>query len=141
MSPPEVREAFKQLSLYTNAESCPMVCTVHPYTTLPLQNLTINQNKKCASAIRWTALKEYIYGTSIKTLTEKGWSQIHISSQQVFGASTDLPSHTRLVGGVLANETDPYFSWQFDGRFPCPGGCRRSDAGDRNGNGGMCVKV
>lgn len=29
------------------------------------------------------------------------------------------------MGGVLSNETDPWFSWQFDDGAPCPKGCAR----------------
>ena len=46
----QAQSAFSSLSLYTNAESCPM----------------------CASAIRWAGFKEYIYGTSIDTLVQRG---------------------------------------------------------------------
>lgn len=46
LPPSEVRSGMKELSLYTNAESCPM----------------------CASAIRWGGLKEYVFGTSISQL-------------------------------------------------------------------------
>ena len=53
----------------------------------------------------------------------------------MFGESDKLPGRTRLVGGVLSNETDPYFSWQFDERFPCPAGCARIGAEK------MCEKV
>lgn len=81
--------------------------------------------KKCASAIRWAGFREYVFGTSIDTLIQKGWSQIRISSWDVFEASFDLPSQSRFVGNVLANETDPYFSWQFDSSYPCPHGCSR----------------
>ncbi|KKY20318.1 putative cytidine and deoxycytidylate deaminase zinc-binding region [Diplodia seriata] len=81
----EALDAFSRLSLYTNAESCPM----------------------CASAIRWAGFKEYIYGTSIDTLVQRGWGQIRIASLDVFRQSFDLPSQTRLIGGVLTNETDP----------------------------------
>ncbi|OQO11306.1 hypothetical protein B0A48_05562 [Cryoendolithus antarcticus] len=88
----QAQTAFKSLSLYTNAESCPM----------------------CASAIRWAGFKEYIYGTSIDTLIEKGWGQIRIVSADVFAASYDLSAATRLMGEVLTNETDPYFAWQYD---------------------------
>ncbi|KAL5397179.1 hypothetical protein PMIN06_003714 [Paraphaeosphaeria minitans] len=95
--------AFSQLSLYTNAESCPM----------------------CASAIRWAGFKEYIYGTSIDTLVEKGWGQIRISSMEVFRESFDLGTATRLIGEVLTNETDVYFGWQYDLEAECPEGCRR----------------
>ncbi|KAJ4153839.1 hypothetical protein LMH87_010309 [Akanthomyces muscarius] len=95
--------AFSQLSLYTNAESCPM----------------------CASAIRWAGFKEYIYGTSIDRLVGEGWAQIRISSMEVFRQSFDLASTTRLMGEVLANETDPYFLWQYDPDYRCPSGCAR----------------
>ncbi|KAK6429157.1 hypothetical protein LTR95_014697 [Oleoguttula sp. CCFEE 5521] len=99
----QAQAAFKSLSLYTNAESCPM----------------------CASAIRWAGFKEYIYGTSIDTLIEKGWGQIRIASADVFAASYDLTAATRLIGEVLTNETDPYFAWQYDPEHACPVGCER----------------
>lgn len=81
----------------------------------------------CASAVRWAGFREYVYGTSIETLVAKGWHQIRISSQEVFDRSADLPHSTALLGNVLADETDPYFLWQFDKSFPCPGGCSRSE--------------
>jgi len=83
----------------------------------------------CASAIRWSGFKECIFGTSIETLLEKGWDQISITSDKVFEESMKLPGRTRLMGSVLANETDPYFSWQFDKDYPCPKGCERKDEG------------
>lgn len=70
--------------------------------------------------------REYIYGTSIDTLIEKGWYQIRISSAQVFQQSFDLPHPSRLIAEVLTNETDPYFLWQYDPTYPCPEGCARS---------------
>jgi tRNA(Arg) A34 adenosine deaminase TadA len=88
----------------------------------------------CASAIRWSGFKEYIYATSIDTLVEKGWGQISISSAEVFAQSEKLPGKTALIGDLLANETDLLFSWQFDGRFPCPEGCER-------GGGKTCTPV
>lgn len=134
MNASQALAAFADLSLYTNAESCPM----------------------CASAIRWAGFKEYIYGTSIEELTAQGksytssffmlskdadvllffssgWGQINISSQVVFRQSFDLPSRTRLVADVLNNETDPYFSWQFRAGYPCPKGCSRKSGGDSCG--------
>ncbi|KAK5111762.1 hypothetical protein LTR62_004682 [Meristemomyces frigidus] len=99
----EALTAFTSLSLYTNAESCPM----------------------CASAIRWAGFKEYIYGTSIDTLIEKGWGQIRISSLEVLRQSFDLGTMTRLAGEVLTNETDPLFAWQYDPGYVCPEGCGR----------------
>lgn len=93
----------------------------------------------CASAIRWAGFKEYIYGTSIETLIEKGWGQIRIGSMEVFAQSFDLASSsssagagagaTRLMGGVLRNETDRYFEWQFDPEARCPEGCARGEGG------------
>ncbi|KAL3491101.1 cytidine deaminase-like protein [Aspergillus germanicus] len=113
LSPAETIEAFKGLSLYTNAESCPM----------------------CASAIRWNGFKEYIYGTSIARLVEYGFAQITISSEEVFAQAEGLPSDTALLGGVLAEETDRFFAWQFqDGE--CPVGCSRAEDGD-----GRCQPV
>ena len=90
---------------------------------------------QCASAIRWSGFKECIYGTSIETVLEKGWGQISISSEEVFEKSSKLPGVTRLLGDVLANETDPYFSWQFDTTYPCPPGCGRT------GDGKSCAEV
>ncbi|KAF4628110.1 hypothetical protein G7Y89_g10042 [Cudoniella acicularis] len=84
LSPQETLQAWKTLSLYTNAEPCPM----------------------CASAIRWSGFAECIYGTSIDTLVEKGWSQISLSSEDVFEESEGLPSKTS--------------------NFPCPSGCSRA---------------
>lgn len=72
------------------------------------------------------SFREYIYGTSIDTLIERGWGQIRIASVDVYQQSFDLPHPSRLVAGVLANETDPYFSWQYDPDYPCPEGCERS---------------
>ncbi|QSS53969.1 nucleoside deaminase, Fcy1p [Histoplasma capsulatum var. duboisii H88] len=103
----EALEAFKEFTLYTNAESCPM----------------------CAAAIRWAGFKEYLYGTSMETLIRMGWPQIRISSREVFEHSTDLPSSSNIIGGILMNETDTYFAWQFDPSSPCPRGCDRPRAG------------
>ncbi|OLN86914.1 Guanine deaminase [Colletotrichum chlorophyti] len=103
MTPAEALAAFADLTLYTNAESCPM----------------------CASAIRWAGFREYVYGTSIETLVEKGWGQIRISSRDVFEQSAGLPRQTGLTGPVLANETDVFFGWQFVADAPCPRGCYR----------------
>ncbi|KAF8865866.1 cytidine deaminase-like protein [Acephala macrosclerotiorum] len=110
LTPAEALKAFRSLTLYTNAEPCPM----------------------CASAIRWSGFKECIFGTSITTLISKGWSQIDLSAEQVFEEAGALPGATKLMGGVLSNETDPWFSWQFDNRVACPKGCVR---GGKEGKG------
>ncbi|KAK0721699.1 guanine deaminase, partial [Lasiosphaeria miniovina] len=103
LTPAAALAAFADLTLYTNAESCPM----------------------CAAAIRWAGFREYVYGTSIDTLVAQGWGQIRIASLDVVAQSFDLPLPTRLLGKVLANETDPYFLWQFNPAYPCPKGCGR----------------
>ena len=131
----QAQSAFSSLSLYTNAESCPM----------------------CASAIRWAGFKEYVYGTSIDTLVQRGkpsflftlffrvlisdlerfadvmvclgWGQIRISSYEIFKESGDLPSRTKLIANVAVNETDPFFLWQYDPAYPCPVGCQRGAQG------------
>ncbi|KAF4780126.1 hypothetical protein HER10_EVM0009573 [Colletotrichum scovillei] len=111
MTPAQALAAFANLTIYTNAESCPM----------------------CASAVRWAGFREYVFGTSIETLTEEGWGQIQITSRDVFRQSSGLPRRTRLLGPVLTNETDPFFSWQFNAGAPCPQGC------SRGGSAGGCV--
>lgn len=93
------------------------------------------RHKQCASAIRWSGFREYIYGTTIETLIEQGWGQIRVPSIEIFQESFDLPTRTRLMGGVLTNETDPLFLWQFNPDFACPAGCSRSNTT------GSCVHV
>lgn len=48
LSPQEILASWKEFSLYTNGEPCPM----------------------CASAIRWAGFREVIYGSSIRTIAE-----------------------------------------------------------------------
>lgn len=48
LSPPEILRAWRDFSLYTNGEPCPM----------------------CMSAIRWAGFKEVVYGTSIETIAK-----------------------------------------------------------------------
>ncbi|KAF2758318.1 guanine deaminase [Pseudovirgaria hyperparasitica] len=113
LSPKEALEAFPKLSFYTNAESCPM----------------------CASAIRWSGFREYIYGTSIDALIVEGWGQIRVPSIDIFRESFDFPYQSRLLGGLLANETDPLFQWQFNPDAACPLGCQRDKGGCEPSNG------
>ncbi|KAI8316856.1 hypothetical protein K4K61_000140 [Colletotrichum sp. SAR11_59] len=107
MTPADALLAFSNLTLYTNAESCPM----------------------CASAIRWAGFKEYVYGTSIDALVDMGWGQITVSSKEIFNQSSSLSSETGFLGGVLTNETDGFFSWQFRPNATCPQGCSRAASG------------
>ena len=153
LTPKQAQAAFADLSLYTNAESCPMVrppdsnifsggnpprnphlpprpfnLRVTPYAPNADPLFSPDSDSllpQCASAIRWSGFREYIYGTSIATLIERGWAQIRIPSIDVFERSFDLPNPSRLLAGVLTNETNPLFSWQFDPGAPCPAGCAR----------------
>ncbi|OWT39653.1 hypothetical protein J008_02519 [Cryptococcus neoformans] len=109
----EILAGWKDFSLYTNGEPCPM----------------------CASAIRWAGFKEVIYGTSIRTIAEKGRNQIYIPSSVVWEKSYSLGHATLMLGNVLTNETDVFFAHQFNESAPCPTGC------DRHAVPGKRVKV
>ena len=108
LSPAEAVAAFQQLSLYTTAESC----------------------SQCSSAMRWALFAEYVYATSTPRIIELGWSQIEIRSQEVFERTANLGRPTRIVGGVLSNETDELFGWQYGG-----GGCPRGSGCVKDGSG------
>ena len=108
LSAEETSAAWKQLSLYTTAEACPM----------------------CASAIRWAGFKEYIYATSSETLVENGWPQMSITSRELFRRSGMVEPSTAIITDVLHGETDTLFEWQFDSRAPCPAGCSRATGGE-----------
>lgn len=103
LSAAEALESYKHFTLYTTGEPCPM----------------------CASAIRWAGFKEMVFGTSITTLVDFGWSQIGIESKEVFERSEGLGTETRWIGSVGANETDGLFGWQFRDGGRCPTGCER----------------
>lgn len=78
LSAEQAKDAFLDLSLYTNAESCPM----------------------CASAIRWSGFKEYIYGTSIDTLVLHGSYHrlfFHQSTFYIMSAYFQLPRRADFV--------------------------------------------
>lgn len=79
----------------------------------------------CASAIRWGGFKELVFGSSTKSLKAFKWSLISLSADGLFEYAKDLSTKTALHGGVLANETDAYFSWQFTDGLECPPGCHR----------------
>ncbi|KIW66437.1 hypothetical protein PV04_05772 [Phialophora macrospora] len=115
---PEALKALGDLSLYTTAEACPM----------------------CSSAILYGGFKEYIFSTSIPTLQAHGWPQIAIRSTEIFARSMGRLSaqRTRIIGDVLANETEALFTWQFaKAEAACPQGCVREGEG---GGQGPCVK-
>lgn len=58
----KILQSWKDFSLYTNGEPCPM----------------------CASAIRWAGFKEVIYGSSIKTIAESE-SEIELGTRAYNG--------------------------------------------------------
>lgn len=104
LSPSEALEAFQQLSLYTTAESC----------------------SQCSSALRWAGVAEYVYATNIARVIELGWSQTEIRSQEMFERIKNVGRPTRIVGGVLSDETDELFGWQYaGGECPRGSGCER----------------
>ncbi|KAG6012055.1 hypothetical protein E4U54_007756 [Claviceps lovelessii] len=100
----ETQLAWAHLSLYTNAEPCPM----------------------CASAIRWGGFRELVFGSFSTDLEKRGWRMMSLSAQGLFGYTTELDTKTTILEGVLSNETDVYFGWQFDTAQPCPRGCVRA---------------
>lgn len=105
LSPQEAYAAWQDLSLYTTGEPCPM----------------------CASAIRWGGFREMIYATSIETLIQYGWTQLTIPSREVFERGVGFRNDTVIVEGILEEETDPLFAWQFQRDAACPKGCRRPE--------------
>ncbi|KAK4197643.1 hypothetical protein QBC40DRAFT_350830 [Triangularia verruculosa] len=112
MTPAESLAAFKHLTIYTNAESCPM----------------------CAAAVRWAGFREYVYGVSIRELIELGWEQLDIGSEEVIGSGVGMRDEDPevVLGEVRRDESRVLFGWQF-GEGACPKGCGRW--------GGSCVPV
>lgn len=76
---------WPNLTLITTAEPCPM----------------------CQGAIIWAGIGTVVFGTSIQHLIEKGWRQIDIKSEEVCHKSNF--NKPKIVGGVLAEVTDPLF--------------------------------
>ncbi|GAA5920108.1 hypothetical protein JCM1841_004103 [Sporobolomyces salmonicolor] len=103
LTPGEILNAWKDLTMYTTGEPCPM----------------------CASALRWAGIGEVVWATSIETLIKGGYGQIYLPSSLIVSASYTLPHHTLWYGSVLANETDPYFSHLNNESAPCPEACER----------------
>jgi tRNA(Arg) A34 adenosine deaminase TadA len=141
ISPQEILAAWKEFSLYTNGEPCPM----------------------CASAIRWAGFKEVIYGSSIKTIAKRA-SGVHLllrnrraqpdlyplecdmGKELLSGArhahvspSCELAADDRL-GNVLTNETDVFFAHQFNESAPCRESAELIELTQRSGvKGRMCL--
>ncbi|KAK0726511.1 cytidine deaminase-like protein [Apiosordaria backusii] len=110
MTPAESLAAFQHLSIYTNAESCPM----------------------CAAAVRWAGFREYVYGVSIEELIGFGWGQLDIGSEEVIFSGVGMRGRDPevVLGGVGRGESGRLFGWQFRKR-ECPGGCERREGGCR----------
>ncbi|GKT45331.1 uncharacterized protein ColSpa_05512 [Colletotrichum spaethianum] len=77
---------------------------------------------------------KYVYGTTIQHNYNVGWGVMTLSSYDVFQQSRQLPGYqTVMLGQILTNETDPLFSWQYNGSAPCPNGCFRVPSAARGG--------
>ncbi|GAA5869549.1 hypothetical protein JCM8547_001520 [Rhodosporidiobolus lusitaniae] len=104
LSPQEILASWKSFTMYTTGEPCPM----------------------CASALRWAGIGEVVWATSIETIIKGGRNQIYLPSSHIVAASYSMPHQTLWYGSVLANETDPYFQYQFNESAPCPEVCERA---------------
>ena len=61
----------------------------------------------CQGAILWAGIPEVVFGTSIRTLVQLGWSQIDIKAEEV--ARRAPFAQCTLIGGVLERECDALF--------------------------------
>ena len=75
-----------KLELYTTAEPCSM----------------------CMSAITWSGFGRVYYGTSIPFIEAHGADQIELRATEVNDATPF--NNVTIIGGVLANETDPLYT-------------------------------
>ncbi|GAA5980478.1 hypothetical protein JCM11641_003408 [Rhodosporidiobolus odoratus] len=103
LSPQEILDSWPHFTMYTTGEPCPM----------------------CASALRWAGMGEVVWASSIDTIFKGGRNQILLPSAHIVAASYSLPHQTMWYGSVLANETDPYFHYQFNESAACPQQCSR----------------
>jgi tRNA(Arg) A34 adenosine deaminase TadA len=68
----------------------------------------------CAAVIRWAGFKEYVYGTTIEHNYNADWGVLTLSSYAILQQSRALPgTQTMKLAGILKNETDPLFGWQY----------------------------
>jgi tRNA(Arg) A34 adenosine deaminase TadA len=98
--------------------------------------LRVSPPFQCASAIAQANFAEYIFATAAPDLVGWGWPQISIRSLEVFERATEVQKKqvTRIVQGVLREETDQLFQWQWQLEGICPPGCARD-------NEGSCVQA
>jgi hypothetical protein len=78
----------------------------------------------CASAIRWAGFRELVFGSRTQSLKTFNWHLMTLSAEGLFEYASELPTRTAILGGILANETDPYFAWQYSKGSECPPGCK-----------------
>ncbi len=62
----------------------------------------------CAAAALWSGVRVVIYGTSIAMLIRAGWRQIALPCTEVLARAVP-PGGPDVVGGYLAEETDPLY--------------------------------
>ncbi|GAA5827826.1 hypothetical protein JCM11251_007691 [Rhodosporidiobolus azoricus] len=103
LTPSEILASWKDFSLYTTGEPC----------------------SGCSTFIRYAGLGELVWASSVETIIKGGRNQIYLPSSLIVQASYSLPHQTLWYGSVLANETDPYFFYQFNETAPCPAECSR----------------
>ncbi|GAA5888273.1 hypothetical protein JCM6882_008564 [Rhodosporidiobolus microsporus] len=103
LTPSEILAAWKDFSLYTTGEPC----------------------SGCSTFLRYAGMGEVIWASSIETIIKGGRNQIYLPSSLIVQASYSLPHQTLWYGHILANETDPYFFYQFNETAPCPEECTR----------------
>lgn len=99
--------------------------------SFPPSGIYITNDRQCASVIAQANFAEYIFASSAPDLKGWGWPQIGIRSLEVFEKSDAVQPDrkTRIVQGVLHEQTDDVFQWQFQSGESCPKGCARDDAG------------
>tara|TARA_B100000446_G_C10478652_1_gene315071 strand:+ start:301 stop:915 length:615 start_codon:yes stop_codon:yes gene_type:complete len=76
---------WRNTTLISTAEPCPM----------------------CQGAISWANISTVVYGTSIPYLIENGWRQLNLRAYEIASRSTF--NRTKIIGGVLADQTDRLF--------------------------------
>ncbi|OHX00417.1 cytidine and deoxycytidylate deaminase zinc-binding region [Colletotrichum incanum] len=136
MTATEIYAAWGDLSIYTNAESCPMVLSPLHKAHMAYQ---LTYPSVQAPFVGQVSKHNYNVGWGVMTLssTPAGSSRIPLTSTSqydVFQQSRQLPGYqTVMIGQILANETDPLFSWQYNASAPCPNECFRVPSVTRGG--------
>jgi tRNA(Arg) A34 adenosine deaminase TadA len=109
LAPADILRAWKDFSLYTNGEPCPM----------------------CASAIRWAGFKEVIYGSSIKTIAKResslptdadvvdGRNQIYVPASFIWEKSYSLGHATLMYAALLTIRANVQARQRLDQRDRC----------------------